>query len=432
MRWRDAAFFGILLLYLVGPNVEFHGARAADLIVLLFVPTYVATTRLKIHWTIALLFLTPALIVGASAAGKFFQGTGIGSDEFRNILRMCNLGILAAVATSLIQTEYQRDPLRCTRKLVRVVVGGIVFVSIAGMIQYLKPGLFTRVLGGLYVIELRNNSSNIEQAAKYARVTSIFSWANALAGFLLYSLTTVMLNAARLRKGEYALALALGIPVLLLTNARMSLLLFACLLLYVGVVQHRWTALAMIGLASALVVTFVPIEHLIGANNVERFEELFAFIARGTLPVNVAVRMETLSTLPAKVLASPYVLFGFPMAIYESTIFISWDNQYLGFFVKYGLLGALLVFWQIAIVIVSFRLIRRERSSELRLLLHAVFLVNLFMLIGGISEDTLLTERWREFHFVFDAIVLSLALTQRRRRGMVVQATAHGALDAAP
>ena len=431
MRWRAATFFGILLLYMVGPNVEFHGARAADLIVLIFVPTYVATTRLKIHWTIAVLFLTPALVVGASATGKFFQGTGVGSDEFRNILRMCSLGLFAAVATSLIRTEYERDPSRCTRNLVRVVVGGIVFVSVAGLTQYLKPGLFTRVLGSLYIIELRNNSSNIEEAAKHARVTSIFSWANALAGFLLYSLTTVILNAANLRKREYALALGLGIPVLLLTNARMSLLLFACLLLYVGVVQHRWTALATIGLAAALVTTFVPIEHLIGANNVERFHELFAFVTHGTLPVNVAVRMETLSTLPAKVIASPYVLFGFPMAVYESTIFISWDNQYLGFFVKYGLLGALLVLWQVAIVIVAFVLIRRERSSELRLLLHAVFLVNLFMLIGGISEDTLLTERWREFHFVFDAIVLSLALARRQSRIVRAPHPEHGALDAA-
>jgi hypothetical protein len=431
MRWRAATFVGILLLYMVGPNVEFHGARAADLIVLLFVPTYVATTRLKIHWTIAVLFLTPAFIVGASAAGKFFQGTGVGSDEFRNILRMCNLGLLAALGTSLVRTEYERDPSRCTRTLVRVVVAGIVFVSVAGLIQYVKPGLFTRTLGALYVIELRNNSSNIEQAAKYARVTSIFSWANALAGFLLYSLTTVMLNAASLRKREYSLALGLGIPVLLLTNARMSLLLVACLLLYVGVVQHRWTALTMIGLVSALVLTFVPLEHLIGASNVERFEELFALVAHGTLPINVAVRLETLSTLPAKIMASPYVLFGFPMAVYQSTIFISWDNQYLGFFVKYGLLGALLVLWQIAIVIVAFGLVRRERSGELRLLLHAVFLVNLFMLIGGISEDTLLTERWREFHFVFDAIVLSLALTRRRPQGRVAPRPEHGVLDAA-
>ena len=100
------------------------------------------------------------------------------------------------------------------------------------------------------------------------------------------------------------------------------------------------------------------------------------------------------------------------------TVAVSPDNQYLGFFVKYGLMAVLLFVWQAwAIVLPAGRLRAQDLTPRRRVQLHTLVLLNVAVALGGLSQDTLFAERWREFYFAFSGVILGAVLAPPRSEG---------------
>jgi hypothetical protein len=99
------------------------------------------------------------------------------------------------------------------------------------------------------------------------------------------------------------------------------------------------------------------------------------------------------------------------MQIYESTVFISWDNQYLGYFIKYGLLSIPFIIYSVIIIYYPLKNIKKV-DKDSKLFLTTAFTINLLIFIGGFSQDTFFTDRWREFYFFIMPLILSVKYHQ--------------------
>lgn len=408
MTSRAFGFLFVLLVYLVAPNPKTAGIQLGDVGLVMFFVAYAAMTRLRLDGRLLAFFAWPALAVAVAFLGRTFSGVPIDTDAVNNLLRTASLGLLGTLGVLISRAGGEEDRERLVRGLLRLLVIAIVFTSLVGLLEYARPDAFSGMVSGLYAMQLRTNLTNVEQAEQAGRITSIFSWANTFAEFLLYSLTVLLVNRRLVGRLSLTVATFLGVPCLLLTNSRLALLFLCGILLYVTVVDRRWGLLVLAGTAAAAVLLVFPVEQLLGAQNTARLGELVDFVRYGALPPNVEVRLSTLAFLSRKLVSSEYFYFGFPMPVYESTVFISWDNQYLGFFVKYGITGILLVVWQLASILIPWLLLRHTVDPRRRLYLHTLIALNLMVFIGGLSQDTLFVERWKEFYFALTGVVLGM------------------------
>ncbi len=410
MTIRRSFFLLVLLVYLIGPNPKAGGVQLGDFVLLTFAIGFVAVTRLRVNARLLAFFAWPALAVAVAFFGRTLRGVPLDSDELNNVFKTASLGVLGMLGVWISRAGGEDEKALLVRRMMQLVVIAIVFTSLVGLLEYVRPGAFSSLVSGVYEMQLRNNLTNVEQAEQAGRITSIFSWANTFGEFLLYGLTVLTVNRRSVGRLWLAAAVLLGVPCLVLTNSRLALLFFCAMLLYVTLIDRRWGLLAISGTTAVAVVLLVPVEHLIGAQNSARLTELLDFVRYGVLPPNVEVRLSTLAFLSRKLLTSEYFYFGFPMPVYESTVFLSWDNQYLGFFVKYGITGVLLVIWQLASILVPLLLLRRTADHRRRLYLHTLILLNVMVLVGGLSQDTLFVERWKEFYFALTGVFLGVGI----------------------
>jgi len=418
VSWRPAAFCTVLLAYMVGPNPKLGGAQIGDAVLVAFGLVYMATSRLRLRVNLLWLLAWPALVVAISLAGKVFSGFAVGSDETNNLLKVSSLGLIGLLGASSASGAYRQGNEALLPAMVRVVVVGVLFTSALGMIQYARPGLYAMLVHGLYERPLLINISNLQQAELTGRVTSIFTWANAFGAFLVFGLSVLMVNARVLPRSVLLLSVGIGVVCLVLTNSRVSLLLLGVAAVYVAMLNRQWKWLLVGAVVAGVVVAAVPIVDLLGSRNASRFEEVWDFARHGTLPYNVQLRLAVLSYLPQKLLTSEYVYFGFPMAFYQTSVLLSADNQYLGFLLRYGLVALLLVVWQLLATGIPAVMLRRRPalSTEARRYLHTLVLLNILVALGGLSQDTLFIERWREFYFALTGAVLGYVLTAPTER----------------
>lgn len=400
----------LLVVYAMGPAPSFGGLQLGDVLLLMLAMATLALSRVRANRWVLLFFAWPALVVLIAMAGRVFLGYAADRDSINNVLRTGSLGLLGILAAMSGRDEALAGRAEVDRVYLRVIAVAVAFNASLGLAQYAFPGSFG-VVRSIYEIQTRSGLTNLESATEFGRITSVFSWANAFGEFLVFGLTVLVVNARRVGTLPVAAALVLGVPALLLTNSREAMTLALLMLVMVAVAQRRWNLLLGAAVVVAAIAVFVPLELLIGARNVARLGEIADWVRYGEVPVNVESRLLTLSYLPARIARSPFVYFGFPMRVYESTIWVPWDNQYLGFLVKYGAVGVLLIGWQVASLLLPWRLwIRLRGHATLAPALQTLVILAVLGLVGGMSGDTLFVERWQEFYFAYTGIVLGAAL----------------------
>lgn len=400
----------VLLLYLIGPSARVAGFTLADLVFLLYTGMFLVVGRLRLLGWRTLFFFGPAIVVAVASAGKLYSGTGFGRDEVSHLLRMASYGLIAVLAQSLAVRPGGWNAALVPRML-RVLAWSVAVLSLLGFLQYYAPGVFTATLGPFYILELRTLQTSLQQAQEAGRMTSVFSWANAFGMFLALALTTLVVNRRDVRRGALLAALGVGLPALLLTNSRAALVLLFLGLVATAVRERRGRLLVGAAAVVMLLLLIVPAERLLGGDNLARLSELVHFLTTGAVPATFQTRLATLAWLPGRVISSSYIYFGFPTQTYQSLIATAPDNQYLGWLIKYGLVAGGMVLWLVLSILVPGLLARRARLGEQgRRLLYTFALLNALALVGGISQDTLFIERWREFYFALFALALAAPL----------------------
>jgi len=418
MDLRRLGFLAVLLVYMIGPNPKVGGAQIGDAVLLAFAVAFIASTRFRTPASLVTFFAWPAAVVMASTLGKTFSGIPVGSDEINNVLKMVSLGLLGLIGAALGRADEERDGPSLAGQMCWLVVVGVLFTGTLGLLEFSRPSLFRSLVGGLYEKELVIRLTNVELAEQAGRIAAVFSWANAFGMFLLLALTVLVLNWREVGRVALVASLGIGIPCLILTNSRIALLLFGFVSVYAAVVQRRWALVFLLGFGACGVLLLVPVESLVGSRNAVRLGELVEFVRSGQLPANLEVRLGVLTFLPRLIANSEYLAFGFPMSVYHTTVAVSPDNQYLGFFVKYGLMAVLLFVCQAwAIVLPAGRLRAQDLTPRRRVQLHTLVLLNVAVALGGLSQDTLFAERWREFYFAFSGVILGAVLAPPRSEG---------------
>jgi len=389
MDLRRLGFLAVLLVYMIGPNPKVGGAQIGDAVLLAFAVAFIASTRFRTPASLVTFFAWPAAVVMASTLGKTFSGIPVGSDEINNVLKMVSLGLLGLIGAALGRADEERDGPSLAGQMCWLVVVGVLFTGTLGLLEFSRPSLFRSLVGGLYEKEL------------VIRLTNV-----------------LVLNWREVGRVALVASLGIGIPCLILTNSRIALLLFGFVSVYAAVVQRRWALVFLLGFGACGVLLLVPVESLVGSRNAVRLGELVEFVRSGQLPANLEVRLGVLTFLPRLIANSEYLAFGFPMSVYHTTVAVSPDNQYLGFFVKYGLMAVLLFVWQAwAIVLPAGRLRAQDLTPRRRVQLHTLVLLNVAVALGGLSQDTLFAERWREFYFAFSGVILGAVLAPPRSEG---------------
>lgn len=404
------------------------GASIADAVFVIVFLSWLAHRKEEIPWAnpVMRVFLVPLGVVIISLLGKTALAMPLSSDEIKNIAKMAALTLISLIGVSRAREEgVQALPL--IRLMLTVLGISIVTIGLLGLFQYLRPENFQSVFGSLFTIEDRDQVTNLERAEMMQRISSVFPWANSLGIVLAMALVILVMNRRLLPKLVLPAAVIAGVPALFLTNSRVSLLLFAIGFIYILIFEGRRRLLMWTVVAAVLVMIMVPFESIVSRENMGRLEELADLVRYGELPGNVQVRLSTIDYLTSYIFATQYLYFGFPNQVYQNLVFIAWDNQYLGWLVRYGLVGIILVAWEIALIVLPYRLIHRKFLDDpWRTLVHSVLIVNIMMFVAGFSQDTVFLNRWREFCFFFMPLVLTIAVERLPER-----ASAYASADAA-
>lgn len=405
----------ILLLYLVGPSGKFGGATIADMILVLFLFGIMLMGKLDIRWKdpITLLFLFPTLVVAISAAGKLAIGLSISMDEINNLVKMFGLGLLSAVAVSFKYENVSVEMPAYLRSILTIFCVAIIIIALYGVYQYLDPASFRSYFKDIYGFEGRSSFNSLEQAEDIKRVTSIFTHPNALGVFTVCAMVVLIVNRKMIGPLLMVSANVSLFVLLILSNSRISLFLLAIAFMYLLVAENHKKYMYAILAVVVLIVIFVPLEKLLGGVNYDRLLELGDYIKYGIVPKNLDARFSELAYIVPLISGSKYLYFGYPMQVYYEQVFLSWDNQYLGWLIKYGLVSVLMILWALYTVYYPLRLLKTKKLSDTcRRILKTFFLVNILLLIGGVSQDTVMINRWREFYFFFFGFGMTYCLQE--------------------
>lgn len=416
MKTSQRLLLIILAFYLVGPTLKIGGATLQDMLFFLYFIFILLSGdfKLPLRNRVFIYFVAPSLIILLSVLGKLFIGLPLSSDDSIDFIKKLSLGLLTLSVVKVMKKATESEWQKFIESALKILALATIYICVLGIIQYLRPAVYEKIFGGMYAIELRSELTNLEVSEEFGRISSLFHWANALGVFLVFSLTTIVVNRKNINNLLFLVTMTVGMLALLLTNSRVSMILFGFSLVYVAFIERKKRFLLGFGILVLLLIIILPLDSILSPDNIDRLQEIIDFITRGDIPVNVEVRLSTFSYLAGLLLKSQYFYFGFPQEVYWDTIALSADNQYLGWFIKYGSVSILLTIWLIRGMWISYRVIRNKVVQQKWLsMTHSFFLVNALILIGGMSQDTLFINRWREFYFIFFGCILTYVLNRK-------------------
>jgi hypothetical protein len=402
----------------VGPNGKIGGVSIGDLLLALFSLGFLAKRWFIVPLThpAVIVFAIPSLIVSTSYLIKWMTGSPLGGEDTSNLLKMWSLSVIAIVSVTYVNESGQVGAGQFLDYLLFVLFVGVASAVLVGLLQAAFPNIYNTVARPLYEMQLRDLTSTIERQEQSGRIGSIFRSPNTFAFFLAMSLTVLLSQRRAFASYLIATLSAIAMFALLLTGSRAALLtLLGCALL-VLLAKRQFVLLSVLTLFGALVLLVLPVDMVLSERVLSRFEEVRLFVSQGRLPATLATRLEDASFLLGILSTSHYLLFGFPYQAYVVQVYISTDNQYLGWLFKYGLLGLLFVFWLMWLLFRSWRLrARLPALSRNRSALGALMLICMMILVGGLTQDVFYIDRWREFFFAFFPAVM--AATRLELRG---------------
>lgn len=435
VRFNTNLLLFSVFIYLVGPNTfRVYNAYVADFVFLLtFVVIAFNGPPFRLRHPASVLFLVPFGIVTLSNIGKFVSDFPMGVDEAANTIKTLQLYFIFVLALTVFDPRMPESYFRATvRKIGTIVAVAVIYNSVIGILQYFEVGFVRALMEQFYLIEHSVGISNVDYMIVENRITGIFDSWNGLGFFLTQTMFLMIVISNERRSLLITAAVLLSVVALLLAGSRAASigLLLMVVLFYIGVLRSRRM---VIGVVVALIVLPVVISGLIAfevltQENVDRFVEIYDFVTTGTPPPNWEFRLDTWSWLPEHILGSPYFLFGYPNQVWKNSVYY-WgaDNQYLAWLLAYGLVGALgyPVWWfsVIASYRKRYRRMKRFGATPPGRFIGAVVIIWSVQLLIGISQDSMLGNRWRELFLIFMGLSVQWCdhLERREKNGTDAQ-----------
>ncbi len=411
----------VLLAYGVGPNVKIGGAFLQDVLLVTLVFLWLSLEDRKflrvgpIDWLLAF----PAIVVALTTLGKFVSGFAVSMEEVKNLLAMVKLYLVAKIVMVYLAgaAAHPERPSRLVRVFQWALAVQLIFVAGVALMQVVgwQPSLLQK----LYTIDQFQSPelANFALVQETGRVTSIYSWANSL-GVAAATYVLVLLFGGGTARHGTGIGRAVTIPAIVagvlavyLTQSRVSYLylvagLIVCVLLVRG---SRAGATLLLVFGVVIVALMGSALRVLSSGAGGRAAELLTWVQSGVVPITLARRLATWSWMPGFLLSSPYWLVGMPTTTWINTVGTSTDNQYLGWLLRYGVVG--LVLLSVWLVVLGRRLwaARRrlaEEQSALSALATVTAVVWILLAFVGVSQDTLFIYRLRELLFALLAAVL--------------------------
>jgi len=412
----------LVLLYLIGPNVRFYNAYIQDILFLFFF-LFVVFTDYQHHMfrlsKIDFIFFTPFLIILVTIFGKLISGFYLSWNDYAHLINMIKLFFIAKITLSIF--NYNSSNLfflSYVKKVSKYLGISVIFTSFVGICQVFNIINFNSLFYKVYTFEHQLGVSNIEKFLMTGRITSIFKGFNTFGLFLALSLFLLIIFFIYNKSYILFFALLIGFFSFIYTNSRAAMLTFAFMFISFYLINIGSKKVLRIALFIFIVVILLIILNynidLISYESIYRFKEIKALFLYGSLPLNIQYRLNTWQFLPKYIISSRYCIFGFPNLIFfNDPNFCSPDNQYIGWLVKYGMFGlVLMTMWVFGVMLYLIRLklkIRNKGDQFLIALLNGIIIIWLGMIFMGIVEDTVFVGRWREFFFFLLAFVISWA-----------------------
>ena len=425
-------FLIVILFYLIGPTTyRFANAYLADILfALFFVYALMSGTKLRLTHRVSLVFLVPFVIVLGSNIGKYWSDFPLGVDEFANTVKSLQLFFLVSFSSAIFDPRMNEDYFNLTLNKFSVIIScAVIYNGLIGIFQYFEVGAINKFLETFYYIELDlvegiEGVSNADMMVVENRITGIFESWNGI-GFFLTQTLFLLLLIYRERKSILILpAIGIGFLALVLAGSRAAIIGFIIAwTLYSLYITRSKKALFVVLFAffvSVPAIILMKEMEILPEENVQRFVEIYDFMVSGEVPATLAFRLDTWSWMPQHIISSPYFLFGYPNEVWKSSIYF-WgaDSQYVAWLLVYGLFGlTLFVMWSLIVIYVfrkEYLLFKTVTGNSVVTRLCGAFVVIFFTyLFIGISQDSMLSNRWRELLLSFIGFVVSWGIHSQR------------------
>ncbi len=403
---------GIFFFYLIGPTFRLLNAYISDYLFLLFaLHVFFGPLKIKFSFKESKIFLIPFVVIMLVTIGKFFTGSELFIDEFANNINYLKMFLMFCFTYSIIiQIKDVNFLDRYLKNIFRLLAIGVIFVSMISIMQFLNFKFVDLIIENFYLIQHKTaNSTNIDQFNETNRVVGIFDSYNGCGFFMCFFTFILIMVFSEMRSKTTILAIMLGFITLVLTSNRASLITFLIMNAIFFIFIKRITNLKVIFSVTFMLLLFLYlgtyVSDFISLGNFNRFLEVKDFIDKGQVPFTFADRTNAWEWMPQYVLSSKYAIFGFTNSGFLNDLnFRSPDNQYLTWFVNYGIIGAVgLMVWTIYSFVKLINLYRDEkftRTESLITIAGGFIVIWIGLSIEGISQDSFFGNRWREY-FVF-------------------------------
>ena len=403
---------GIFFFYLIGPTFRLLNAYISDYLFLLFaLHVFFGPLKVKFNFKEARIFLIPCVVILVVTIGKLLSGSELFIDEFANNVNYLKMYLMFCFTYSIILQIKDVDFLdRYLKNIFRLLAIGVIFVSLISIMQFLNFKIVDTIIENFYLVQHKTlKTTNLDQYNTTNRVVGIFDSYNGCGFFMCFFTFFLIIVFSELRSKISLLAIILGFITLILTSNRASLITFILMNIIFFVFIKRITNFKVILSFGFLIILFLYVgtyvSDFISIGNLNRFLEVKDFIDKGQVPFTFADRTNAWEWMPQYILSSRYAIFGFTTSGFMNDLnFRSPDNQYLTWFVNYGIIGAVsLCTWTIYTFIKLIKLYKEEALTKNDSLIHITggfIVIWIGLSIEGISQDSFFGNRWREY-FVF-------------------------------
>ena len=411
---------GVFFFYLIGPTFRLLNAYISDYIFLIFaLHVFFGPLKLRFNFKESRIFLIPFIIILIVTLGKFITGTELFIDEFANNVNYLKMYFMFCLTYSIILQIKDVNFLdKYLKNIFRLLAIGVIYVSIISIMQFMNIKIADMIIENFYYIEHKTlKISNIDKFNETNRVVGIFDSYNGC-GFFMAFFTFILIIAFSEVKSKLSLiAILLGFITLILTSNRASLISFILMNIVFFVFVKKVTNIKVIFSLIFLILIFlyvgINISDFISVTNLNRFLEIKDFVDKGQVPFTFADRTNAWEWMPQYIMSSKNAIFGFTNTGFMSDLnYRSPDNQYLLWFVQYGVVGAVaLTTWTFYAFFKLFRLYKEElltNNKALVTIAGGLLVIWVGLFIEGISQDSFFGNRWREYFLFILATVAAL------------------------
>ncbi len=404
----------MVLLFIIGPNIEIGGILLQDWIFLLFIiilyfNKYIQKSR-SVNINVPFILLLPSLLIAISFVMKLlFYDLSFG--DFGQFLKYLVLYFYAYMVLTVTQNETHLFVSELMDDTIKYVGIGVIYISLIAIAQLLFPSIIESFFTKFYLIELfdyYNPSqmlSNLSIVSNLMRVSSIFSTPMVFGGVI--ALLTLSIIVFRGPGGVInTTAIILGVFALLLSNTRSPIIgfVFGIFLFYRK--RFRKNIFLILGVVSFVIIIFIVLLSDM-AENINRIIEVFLYIGSGFdksyIPANLDARFYDIDYVWFNFKSSQYILTGITKEYYNSfnSMAISLHNEFFSWIVQFGLAGFLLSFWPFYLLLFFNKITKNNNDEKVKKDFNGLKIIIASALLMSLSQPVLLSSRWREFLFLY-------------------------------